>query len=116
MPRSLPSPALLAKAGAALLVALLLLLPARAAEAPALSVLLLGDEGHHRPADFAKVLTPALGKVGIDVTYTAEVKDLTKDRLARYDAVAVFRDSGDLPPENEAALLDFVEGGKGLVA
>jgi len=106
--------------GALLGAAVLSLLPPpagpRAAEPAKLSVLLLGDEGHHRPADFAKVLTPALGKVGIDVTYTAEVKDLTKDKLAKYDAVAIFRDSGDLPPENEAALLDFVEGGKGLVA
>ncbi len=28
----------------------------------------------------------------------------------------IFRDSGDLPPENEAAILAFVEAGKGLVA
>src|SRR5438309_838333 len=86
-------------------------------DAPAsLAVLLLGDEGHHRPADFAKVLTPALAKEGIRVDYTADVADLTAEKLTKYDALMVFRDSGDLPPANEAALVEFVEGGKGLVA
>ncbi len=81
-----------------------------------LRVLLLGDTGHHRPADFAKILTPALAKAGIDVAYTKDVADLNPANLAKYDAVAIFRDSGDLPVKQEAALLDFVEGGKGLVA
>src|SRR5438874_929916 len=81
-----------------------------------LAVLLLGDDGHHKPADFAKVLTPALAKEGIRVDYTADVADLTTEKLAKYDALMVFRDSGSLPPANEAALLEFVEGGKGLVA
>jgi putative membrane-bound dehydrogenase-like protein len=90
--------------------------PSKAQEPAKLSVLLLGDKGHHRPADFAKVLTPVFAKVGIDVTYTDKVEDLTAENLAKYDAVAIFRDSGDLPVKNETALLDFIEGGKGLVA
>src|SRR5437588_4093036 len=74
-------------------------------DAPAqLAVLLLGDEGHHRPADFAKVLTPALAKEGIRVDYTADVAELTTEKLAKYDALMVFRDSGNLPPVNEAAM------------
>jgi putative membrane-bound dehydrogenase-like protein len=81
-----------------------------------LTVLLLGDQGHHRPAELAKVLKPVLAKAGIDITYTADVNDLTRQKLARYDALAIFRDSGRLPLRAEAALLDFVEGGKGLVA
>src|SRR5947209_2007641 len=71
-----------------------------------LKVLLLGDTGHHRPAVFAKILTPALAKQGIAVDYTADVADLTRDKLAQYDALAIFRDSGTLPAANEAALLE----------
>ncbi len=101
---------------AAILLALLWAAPLRAAEPAKLSVLLLGDDGHHRPADMAKILRPALAEVGIQFDYTADVKALTPGTLAKYDALAIFRDSGDLPAEQEAALLEFVEGGKGLVA
>jgi putative membrane-bound dehydrogenase-like protein len=87
-----------------------------AAEPARLSVLLLGDKGHHNPAEFAKLLTPVFAKDGIDVTYTDNVEDLTPETLAKVDAVAIFRDSGDLPAKSESALVDFVEGGKGLVA
>jgi putative membrane-bound dehydrogenase-like protein len=90
--------------------------PARAAEPARISVLLLGDKGHHRPAEFAKLLTPIFAKDGIDVTYTDDVEKLTPTNLAKHDAVAIFRDSGDLPAKPEAALVEFVEGGKGLVA
>src|SRR6266851_10085080 len=98
------------------LTAIALPLTATAAEPATLSVLLLGDKGHHNPAEFAKLLTPVFAKAGIDVTYTDKVDDLTSEALAKYDAVAIFRDSGDLPAKPEAALFDFVEGGKGLVA
>ncbi len=107
---------------ALILAALVNSLAAQAPQAPQpqqpgkLKVLLLGDTGHHRPAVFAKILTAALAKQGIDIDYTADVADLTRARLAKYDALAIFRDSGNLPATNEAALLEFIEGGKGLVA
>jgi putative membrane-bound dehydrogenase-like protein len=101
---------------ALLLAALLCAAPPLHAESAPLSVLLLGDRGHHRPAQFAKVLTPVLGKAGIRVDFTTDVAAFNRDNLAKYDAVAIYRDSGDLPPAEEAALLDFVDGGKGLVA
>ena len=42
-----------------------------------IKVLLLGDRtGHHRPEVFAKVLTPALAKLGIAVTFTRDIKAL----------------------------------------
>jgi putative membrane-bound dehydrogenase-like protein len=106
----------LPQAASALLLMTLLGSPLCGAEPAKLSVLLLGDEGHHRPADMAQILTPALAPVGIRVEFTKDVTTLTPANLARYDAVAIFRDSGDLPPKQEAALLEFVEAGKGLVA
>src|SRR5947209_3791220 len=99
-----------------LMALLLLAAPPRAAEPAPLKVLLLGDQGHHRPAVMARIMTRALARQGIKVDYTADVADLTADKLAGYDVLAIFRDSGDLPAAQEAALLAFVEGGKGLVA
>ncbi|HJT78561.1 MAG TPA: PVC-type heme-binding CxxCH protein, partial [Gemmataceae bacterium] len=116
MTRPASHPAALAVRCAALLAILLGAAPALRAETAPLSVLLLGDHGHHRPAEFSRVLTPVLGKAGIHVDFTTDVAAFRRDNLAKYDAVAIYRDSGDLPPANEAALLDFVEGGKGLVA
>ena len=86
-------------------------------EQPKLSVLMLGDDGHHRPADLAKMISPVLATDGVAVDYTEDVDAaLTPERLAKYDALLIFRDHGDLPPKAETALLDFVEGGKGLFA
>ncbi len=34
------------------------------------SALFLGDNGHHKPAERAAVLIPAMQRVGIEVTYT----------------------------------------------
>src|SRR5262249_935912 len=87
-----------------------------AADSDKIAVLLLGDNGHHKPEAMARIITPALAKAGIQVEYTDQVEALTPNRLARYDVLAIFRDSGDLPAKEEAALLDFIEGGKGLVA
>jgi putative membrane-bound dehydrogenase-like protein len=105
-----------AAGGVLLLAAIVGPAPARGAERGKLTVLLLGDHGHHRPAVMADIFKPAMAKVGIRVDYTPDVNALTPARLANYDALAIFRDSGNLPPKAEAALLDYVEGGKGLVA
>src|SRR4051812_30356017 len=93
---------------AGLLVALLIPLRPHAEEAPRLTLLLLGDRGPHRPAEFARILTPILNKAGIGVTYTDRVEDLNAANLARYQALAIFRDSGDLPEKEETALRDFI--------
>ena len=50
----------------------------RAAAAP-LKVLMLGDDGHHRPAELFKVLGPALFDRSIQLTYTDRVEDLKSD-------------------------------------
>src|SRR5262249_15976517 len=90
--------------------------PGRSDEPAKLQLLFLGYNGHHRPELFAKLLEPALAKEGIAITYSDNVASLTPQKLATLDAVAIFRDSGDLPPAEEAALVSFVENGKGLVA
>ena len=88
------------------------------ADEPArISVLLLGDRtGHHRPEVFAKVIAPALAPMGIDVTFTQDIHDLNAKKLGQFDCLAIYGDSGDLPPADEQAMLDYVESGHGLVA
>ncbi len=92
----------------------------RAAEptpAPApkpLAVLFLGDAGHHRPADRAAQLIPVLATRGIEVTYTEAASDLKPDTLAKYDALLIYANIEKIAPEQEKALLDYVEGGGGF--
>ncbi len=81
-----------------------------------LAILFLGDERHHRPAVMHNLVARDLASAGIDLTYTGDVHALTPENLAEYDGLLIFRDSGDLPAESEAALLSFIDGGKGLVA
>ena len=85
-------------------------------DAPRISVLFLGDAGHHRPAERARQLVPILADRGIDVTYSESVDDLNSEKLKRYDALAVYANIERISPEQEAALLGYVESGGGLVA
>jgi len=87
---------------------------AAAAEQP-IRVLFLGDQGHHRPADRFAQLEPVLRPRGVELVYTEKLADLAPATLAAYDALAVYANIDVLPPEGEAAILEFVRGGKGLV-
>lgn len=87
-----------------------------AAEAGELRVLFLGDNGHHRPSDRFKQIQPVLNGRGIELTYTDSLEDLNFAKLAGYDALAIFANHTRIAPEQEAALLRFVEQGGGLVA
>jgi putative membrane-bound dehydrogenase-like protein len=96
-------------------VALVLASAAVAAGEPPLKVLFLGDDGHHRPADRFAQLQPVLASRGIELVYTDKVADLDPAVLSAYDALAVYANIDNLPPEGEAAILDFVRNGKGVV-
>jgi putative membrane-bound dehydrogenase-like protein len=81
-----------------------------------LKVLFLGDNGHHKPAVRAADILAPLAKAGIDVAYTEDLNDLNDDNLARHDCLLIYANHTKIAPAQEAALLRFVEGGKGLVA
>ncbi len=87
-----------------------------AAEPTRLKVLFLGDGGHHQPAARFKQLQPVFAARGIDLTYTDKLDDLNATTLAGYDALIVYANHTKITPEQEKALLEYVEGGKGLVA
>ena len=96
---------------------LILILAAPAlAEAPKpLKILFLGDNGHHQPAERFRQLQPVLAERGIDLTYTDKVDALNPKTLAGYDGLSSTPTPTKITPEQEKALLDYVEGGKGFI-
>jgi putative membrane-bound dehydrogenase-like protein len=89
---------------------------ANSAESPRIKVLFLGDNGHHRPIERATDLFAPLARAGIDTAYTDDLKDLNSDNLAHYDGLIIYANHTTISPQQEAALLSFVENGKGLIA
>jgi putative membrane-bound dehydrogenase-like protein len=85
------------------------------ASEPAIKVLFLGDQGHHSPAERFSQLEPVLRPRGIEMTYSERITDLAPESLARYDVLAVYANIADLSAAHEAAIVEFVRGGKGLV-
>jgi uncharacterized protein len=88
---------------------------AHAEDAKPIRILFLGDDGHHQPADRFKQLQPVLEKRGIELTYTDKVEALNAKTLADYDGLMIYANTTKIMPEQEKALLDFVEGGKGFI-
>jgi type 1 glutamine amidotransferase len=80
-----------------------------------LSLMFLGDQGHHRPALRAKQLIPVMQKRGIDITYTEDLANLNAKTLSKLDGLIVYANIGKITPEQEKALLDYVAAGGGFV-
>jgi len=80
-----------------------------------LSVLFLGDNGHHKPKDLFLRLEPVLSGKGIKVDYTDKPTDLTAENLARFDALLLYANIDRIEPSQEKALLDYVAKGGGFV-
>ncbi|MEO6810124.1 MAG: ThuA domain-containing protein, partial [Isosphaeraceae bacterium] len=80
-----------------------------------LKALFLGDHGHHRPAERAAQLIPVLAGRGIDVTYTDKIADLNPETLGKYDALIVYANLDTISPDQERALIDYVDQGGGFV-
>jgi putative membrane-bound dehydrogenase-like protein len=78
-------------------------------------ILFLGDNGHHRPAQRFRQLQPVLAKRGIDLTYVDRVEALNSKTLAIYDGLMIYANTSRISPEQEEALLNFVNGGKGFI-
>ncbi len=78
-------------------------------------ILFLGDNGHHRPADRFRQIQALLGARGIEITYTDNARDLNPQLLETFDGLIIYANIQELLPEQEAALLEFVSSGKGLI-
>ncbi|WP_254512763.1 PVC-type heme-binding CxxCH protein [Anatilimnocola floriformis] len=87
----------------------------QAAEPARLKLLFLGDRGHHQPEARFKQIMPVLKERGIDLTYTEKMSDLNEKTLSEYAGLVIYANTTEISPEQEKALLDYVEGGKGLI-
>ncbi|MFO0852443.1 MAG: PVC-type heme-binding CxxCH protein [Gemmataceae bacterium] len=87
----------------------------QAADPPRLRLLFLGDNAGHKPAERFKIIQPAFAARGIDLTYTDKLADLNPDTLGKYDGLMVYANHTRITPDQEKALLDYVESGKGFV-
>lgn len=80
-----------------------------------LSLLFLGDQGHHQPRPRFEQLAPVLKERGIDLVYTEAMSDLSRETLAKYDGLVLYANIDRIEPDQEQALLDYVASGKGFI-
>ena len=81
-----------------------------------LKALFLGDaKSHHNPIKLFNALQEPLKKNGIDLAFTEKNSDLNAENLAKFDCLVMYSNSLAIEPDQEKALLDFVENGKGFV-
>ena len=85
------------------------------AQTPAIRILFLGDNGGHRPNERFRQLQPVLENRGIELSYTDTADALNAKTLARYDGLLIYSNLTKITPEQEKALLDYVESGKGFI-
>src|SRR5687767_995831 len=78
-------------------------------------ILFLGDNAGHKPETRFRLIEPVLARHGITLTYTDKVEALAPQVLAGYDGLLIYANHLKITPEQEKALLDFVEGGKGFI-
>jgi len=75
-----------------------------------------GQTPTHQASGFYQAVGTTLGRKGIQLTPVLSPAALTPDRLNYYDAILIYGNHASMAPEQEKALVDFVESGKGLVA
>ena len=81
-----------------------------------LEVLFLGhDSEHHNAAQYMPLLAANLSKEGINFTYTDNPEDLNRENLEKYDGLMIYANHEKITPEQEKALLGFVENGRGFI-
>ncbi|WP_437222154.1 PVC-type heme-binding CxxCH protein [Planctomicrobium sp. SH661] len=85
------------------------------AQSAPVKVLFLGDQGHHRPVDFASILGPALEPRSVRLDYTEQLSDLNPEKLAEYDSLLIYANINSIEPAQEEALVEYLNNGGGLV-
>ena len=96
--------------------ALCFIVPSTIAAEPLHVLMLGGSSGPHRTAEMGDLLSAGLVQSDIEITYTEKLERLTPANLRDFDCLLIYKDDGDLTAEQEAALLEFVRRGGGLVA
>ena len=94
---------------------LLFLIHCVTAPAADLTLLFMGDNGHHQPARRFQELAPPLAQRGIELKYTDRMSDLTPETLSRYDGLVLYANIDRIDDAQAQTVLDFVSGGKGFI-
>ena len=79
-------------------------------------ILVLGHESeHHNSEKLMMYLGTPLFQKGINLTYTSDPNDLNLDNLNQYDGIMIYANHDSITVEQEAALKEYVESGKGFI-
>ncbi len=79
-------------------------------------ILFLGHESkHHDSEKLMPYLARPLFQRGINLTYTDDPNDLDLDYLNQFDGIAIYANHDEITPEQESALRQYVESGKGFI-
>lgn len=79
-----------------------------------IKVLFLVGGGFHDFTNLPPIMKTALEASGdFTVTITEDRNELTAPKISKYDAVLFYTQGGDLTPEQEKGLMEFIAGGKG---
>src|SRR5882672_2670614 len=82
---------------------------ATATKGRTIEVLFLGHNSpHHDSARFEPMLAKAIESEGFHFTYTPDPNELNAANLAKYDALLIYANHATITPDQEKALLDFV--------
>src|SRR3954453_780077 len=91
--------------------------PRAQATAPApVKVLFLGHHSEpHNSAKFEPMLATALAPEKISFDYSEDPADLNPAKLGQYDALMIYANHTSITPDQEKALMEYVEGGKAFL-
>jgi uncharacterized protein len=79
-------------------------------------ILFLGhDSKHHDSEKLMPYLARPLFQKGINLTYTSDPNDLNLDNLNQYDGIMIYANHDSITSDQEAALKEYVESGKGFI-
>lgn len=70
---------------------------------------------HHNSEQLADILRQEYASEGINITYSEDPEDLTRDDLFRYDGLILYANHDTITVAQEEALLKFVASGKGFI-
>jgi putative membrane-bound dehydrogenase-like protein len=81
-----------------------------------LKLLFFGDKSGHQPEARYRQIDMIMRERGIDIEFVGNVAAINAKTLARYDGLILYTNTPKITPEQEKDLLDYVEGGKCLIA
>ncbi|HUP76964.1 MAG TPA: ThuA domain-containing protein, partial [Pirellula sp.] len=79
-------------------------------------VIMLGDNGHHKPASLFRSIQKPLANVGIEIEYSDDTEaTLKSERLNQFDTLLIYANTIKISEGQEKSLLDYVASGHGFV-